>query len=423
MKTTHVIHLDQCTEFAQTLMKRPPWLLHATTVLMLTLMVSMIIWMQATPCDLVVVARGRIRPLGETTEVVAAAEANLLGRVVQVDVQEGQRVTKGDVIARLDSTSIENSIERMNAKLSAAAGELERLIELDSLIHSEREASIAKLRSELEHAQRNYATACEERETQVRIATSELQLAMQEHLRAERLAESKAISESERSKAEVATRSAQDRLELAKSPVASDRIDQLRHEIELSQRSYRVKLSELDAQRVVKRGEVDSFATELNGLKRKLENAVIRAPIDGVIVSECVDSGFVLQPGQKLAEIAPLDGLRFEAVVPSVDVGELTVGLPVKIKMDAFDHQQFGVLSGKVAYIAPDSTFAKNSEGEQVGYLIRIDLDEYRLNRAGQSADVKLGMGGIGEIVTGHERLLGVLFKTLRRSISLSPRA
>jgi HlyD family secretion protein len=130
-------------------------------------------------------------------------------------------------------------------------------------------------------------------------------------------------------------------------------------------------------------------------------------------------------------EIAPRHGLRFEAVIPGKDVGNLRVGMPVHIKFDAYDYQKYGVLDGTVTYLSPDSKLASaadessdaklrnNAAGAPAAYIVRIELAGEEVGRGDLHAHLKLGLGGTAEIVTGRESLLTILVRRIRQSISL----
>ncbi len=133
-----------------------------------------------------------------------------------------------------------------------------------------------------------------------------------------------------------------------------------------------------------------------------------------------------------MLEIAPQRGYRFEAVVPSDDVGDLRVGMPVHIKFDAYDYQKYGVLDGTVTYLSPDSKLADESHQEtetrnrerrpqlrrpRLSSAIELHADE--VGRGELRGRVKLGLGGTAEIVTGRESILEILIKRIRQTISL----
>ena len=163
--------------------------------------------------------------------------------------------------------------------------------------------------------------------------------------------------------------------------------------------------------------EVDAARIQLAKLGQEREQAVIRAPIAGVVTAGDVKVGDILERGKSVAEIAEQRGFRFEAQVPSEEVGHLAVGLPVRVKVDAFDFQKYGTLPGKVSYVAPDSGVPEGRRGAV--YLVRVEVDGDEVGRGDVRARVKLGMAGQAEIVTGHESVLSLLVRKVRQSISL----
>jgi hypothetical protein len=49
--------------------------------------------------------------------------------------------------------------------------------------------------------------------------------------------------------------------------------------------------------------------------------------------------------------VAPQTRYCFEAAVPGAEIGQLKVGMPVKIRFDAYDYQKYGALAGAVTYV------------------------------------------------------------------------
>jgi hypothetical protein len=127
--------------------------------------------------------------------------------------------------------------------------------------------------------------------------------------------------------------------------------------------------------------------------------------------------GDILERGKPVVEIAEQRGYRFEVVVPSDEVGHLRLGMPARIKLDAYDYQRYGTAAGTVTFIAPDSD-VPTGRGTTT-YLVRIDLASEELGTGDFRARIKLGMAGQADIVTGHESLLMLLVKKMRQTISL----
>ena len=95
----------------------------------------------------------------------------------------------------------------------------------------------------------------------------------------------------------------------------------------------------------------------------------------------------------------------------------LRVGMPARIKLDAYDYQKYGTLSGTVCFVAPDSEVP---EGQRTAhYVVRIEVDGEQIGRGDLRGQVKLGMAGQAEIVTDQESVLLLLVRKIRQTISL----
>ena len=118
-----------------------------------------------------------------------------------------------------------------------------------------------------------------------------------------------------------------------------------------------------------------------------------------------------------MLELARQEGSLFEGSVPSEEVGHLKVGMAARIKLDAYNYQQYGTVSGTVHFLSPDS--GREGEERTVTFIVRIALSSDELGRGEYRGRVKLGMTGQADIVTGQRSLLALLVKRIRQAISL----
>jgi hemolysin D len=135
------------------------------------------------------------------------------------------------------------------------------------------------------------------------------------------------------------TREVRAKLEKARLPIDEGRVGVLRRGLELADKDYAVKLEELQTRQAVKRGEVEAARIELANLELERKQAVIRAPVSGVVTSEDIRVGAVLEPGRVVVEIAEQRGFHFEAAIPTEEAARLRLGMPARIKLDAYDYQ------------------------------------------------------------------------------------
>jgi multidrug resistance efflux pump len=205
-------------------------------------------------------------------------------------------------------------------------------------------------------------------------------------------------------------------LNAARLPVI-DRSEAFRRKLERLEKEYLLKQKELEKERGSKQAEVDVARSERDKLLLERQQAIVYAPIDGVVTSRELKPGDIPEPRKSVVEIAELNGFFFEADVSSEDVGLLREEMPARIKLDAFDFQKYGTLEGTVCFISPD---AKVIEGQRAAnYLVKIALAGNEVRLGEFCGRAKLGMAGQVEIITDRESLLMLLIRRIRQTISL----
>ncbi len=423
--------LADCSEFRQTVAARPPRIVHGTMLLLVIVLSAGFAWSALVQANLVVRATGRVRPIEIPTRVFTSASADLDGRVVEAHFEEGDFVRQGDVLVRLDTAHLDNRIAKLERTIEAAEAEFAKLTGLALLLDGQLISAKAKAQAELAQAEALLADASQRRASAIRAAQAKVQAAEDHRRRIAQLRNSRAAGEQEFVKAETDLRQAQEQLVQVELPVDETQIIIARRALDLVERDFAVRRAELETRKLVKQGEVEASRKELANLHLQRTEAVLRSPIDGVAVAGRIQPGDVLQPGKAVLEIAPQNDFRFEALVPSQDVGNLRVGMPVQIKFDAFDYQKYGVLEGTVAFISPDSKIPEAGDerpdsehrnakrSPSADFLVRIELHGDEVGRGALRGRVKLGLGGTAEIVTGRESLLAILVQRIRQTISL----
>jgi hemolysin D len=427
-----IVNLADCSEFRQTVAARPPRVVHGTLVLLLGLLAAALVWAAVVKANLVVRAAGRVRPMEISTRVFAPAGADMAGRVVEAPFDEGDFVRAGDMLVRLDTAQVDNRVAKLERTLAAAEEELGMLTSLETLLVEQFSAAKDKATAELEQAEAAFVRAKDQRSSTIRSAQAGVHAARDLVQRKQRLRASGAVTEEEFVKAEAALREADEKLVAAELPVDRGPVQIARQALELVERDFAVRQSEAEARRAAKKGAAAAVRRDLRQLELQRAESVLRSPIDGVVVSGQIDAGDVLEPGKPVMEIAPRDGYRFEAAIVSEDVGHVQVGMPVRIKFDAYDYQKYGVMTGTVTYLSPDSRVAREDEGRpgaktqgQAGrnspatFQVRIEMDGDSVGGGELRGDMKLGLGGVAEIVTDRESLIMIFFRKIRQSISL----
>jgi multidrug efflux pump subunit AcrA (membrane-fusion protein) len=422
VRTDPVLDLAECTTFRQTLLARPPRIVHGTALLLAGLLGAALAWAALTPTDLVVRAAGRVRPPDTPKKVFSAARGEVLsgstgGRAVAVHFREGDAVAKGALLLRLDTTRLDNEIAKKKRAIRAGENELARLARSDRLLRQQHELARTKAQDELAQAEEEVRQEKSRRRAEISAARAELERAADEEQRIARLVPTRAATLANLVEARAKLREAEARLAKAEVRVAQCRLKALRRAVDLTEKDYALKRQDLTGKHAAKRAELKLDHLDLASLELERRQAEIRAPIAGVVTRGDVKVGDVLEPGKPVVEIAPQTGFLFEAAVPSEEVGRLRLGMAARIKLDAYDYQRYGTLRGTVCFVSPDSGLAEGRQ--QAVYTVRIALSSAEVGRGEFRGRVKLGMAGQVDIVTGGESLLSLLLKRIRQTISL----
>jgi multidrug resistance efflux pump len=418
MRNDLIQTMNDCRLFRQTLQARPPALVHGTALLLAVLLGAALLWAALTEANLVVQAPGLVRPVSLTQSV----KTRFGGRIVRVHFRQGQRVEKGELLLQLDTDKLDIDIQKRQLALRAAEDELARGESRLEILESEYLAEKATTEAKLAQAQEETKQAAERRDLEISQADDELRLAQREEATTRQLVSKGAQARGDLDKATAKTNEARTKLGKARLPVDEGKVAVLKRELAQAAESYLGRREEAEIKQAAKQGEIRTTRKDLDNLKWERDQAAIRAPADGVVTSEDVNEGDILDAGKVVAEVAPQQGFRFEAAVPSEEVGHLRVGMPVRVKLDPFDYQRYGTLEGTVCFISPDSkTVEQKGTVEQRGafYTVKIELHGEQVGRDELRGRVTLGMTGRAEIVTESRSLLALLVKKVRQTISL----
>lgn len=132
---------------------------------------------------------------------------------------------------------------------------------------------------------------------------------------------------------------------------------------------------------------------------------VLTSPVDGTIQTIAVNTvGGVVTSAQSLISIVPVDAqLIVEAQVLNKDIGYISIGQDVSVKLDTFSFQKYGTLKGKIIYVSPSAV-----EDERRGqiYIIKISIDEQLKNVDGKETVITSGMSGTAEIKLENRKII-----------------
>ncbi|EAW36753.1 Secretion protein HlyD [Lyngbya sp. PCC 8106] len=180
-------------------------------------------------------------------------------------------------------------------------------------------------------------------------------------------------------------------------------------EIEADQKTQQIQLEIMQLQAQMK--ETKSL---LMAAKMKREERFIYAPVDGYISTLNVSNeGEVVQPGQNIAEILPKNTpLVLSASLPNQEAGFIKVGMPVKMKFDAYPYQDYGVIEGTVTSISPDT---KSEENQPPVYQLEVELEQDSILENQEEIKFKPGQTASADIIIRQRRVADVILEPLQK--------
>jgi membrane fusion protein (multidrug efflux system) len=123
--------------------------------------------------------------------------------------------------------------------------------------------------------------------------------------------------------------------------------------VKSAQAAYDASLTNVDvtkAQQAEARAQLAELQTQLAKAERDLDFTYVRAPVDGTFSNRLVNVGDMIQAGQRLGNLVPLNEVFIDANYKETQLKRIRPGQPVTIKVDAYGFRKF---TGTVDSISP----------------------------------------------------------------------
>lgn len=214
------------------------------------------------------------------------------------------------------------------------------------------------------------------------------------------------LLELERSAAEINSSRAENLTEMGRtrSEIAELKLQML----QLEQKYHQ----EVESRLTDQQKETASLFDRLRALDYQVNHTVIRSPIDGFVLGLNVSTvGGVIQSGAQIMDIVPEnEPLQVDAMIPVQGIDRLEPGLPVDIAFPAFNHAQTPNIPGQVITVSADRLMDKDSG--QPYYLAEVEVLPEGMELLGSNR-IRAGMPATVTIKTGERSLLSYLMKPL----------
>jgi len=267
-----------------------------------------------------IVLDGQIAPLQQST--LSSPQS---GTVAVVNVNEGDRVSRGEMLASLDTAQLR---AQLSAAQAAAAQAQARLNGSDVAAP----ISSQQYNSAYAQAQENYKAAVN------RIATDEAALRNAEmvHSSNQQLLKQGYVAQ---------TAAEQSR---ANYVAAQQELNNARQALPAAEAALRAAQSNLGQTQVDKatiasnQAAVAQAQSDVKLLETQIAQAAVYAPFDGIVTQRLLDPGAFAGPNQAIVQVSEIDWVYVNANVPDEDLPYVAAGTPVTFTSASLPGKSFG---------------------------------------------------------------------------------
>ncbi|MGC8454454.1 MAG: efflux RND transporter periplasmic adaptor subunit [Cylindrospermopsis raciborskii] len=268
---------------------------------------------------------------------IISVRSQVEGRLIGLDLEIGDKVSKGQRVGRLDDILLKTGLEQQEAELANRESEVERV-----------RAQVRNIEAEVE---------------KVRL---EMMQAKSDSDRQQKLLQEGAISQQAAQQALTRVRTYQ---QILKATIEKQRTEK--------------KAVAAAQNRVLAQGAVVKAARE------RLSYTDLISPITGVVTEKITEPGNLLQSGNEVIKIADLSQIKVVVKVSELELGKVEIGKSVEVNLDAFPDEK---IMGRIERISPvaDSTarvvpveiVIPNSQGKiRSGMLARVNFSRQESSR------------------------------------------
>lgn len=300
-------------------------------------------------------SRGESRDVLKVSGTVEATESRLgfqsAGRITEVRVREGDRVTRGAVLARLDTSEAEARRNQAVARIDAARSMLQEL-------------TTGSRHEEIAQAAANVEAARERCNDLHRDVARNRTLYNGGAISLEILQKSEAAA----AVADAQLKQALEQQRLVKTGARRERID-----------AQRAQLRDAEAALAA----VDAF----------LANTVVSAPVSGIVTVRHHEPNETIAPGQPVVTLIDPDDRWVRVYIPENRLGSVHAGAPATIRSDTFGRKY----SGRISFIASEAEFTPKNvqtaeERVRLVYAVKVRIsgDPAMELKPGMPVDVEI---------------------------------
>ncbi len=422
---------EYISSLSQAVLQKAPFKLRIVLYLWIFVISAFLLWANLAQIDEIVRGDGEIVPSGEN-QLIQNLEGGLVSEIL---VREAQKVSKGEVLVKIDNTQSESTYETNKLKSFELQAQIFRLqaesnnrsFKVDKNFmkkHSQlykREKKLFLINKSYINSQikilneQKYQTQSELKESKTRVKDLLRSLTL---IREEITINRPMVVRGIKSKVDFLKLQREENNILERYNSSKELVPRLRSTLkEISVKKDEVKkrqMSEAQEQLNKLSAELLRLKSKSYALNDQVTRTVVTSPVNGYIQKLFVHTiGGVLKPGADIVEIVPSDAtLWVEVNIKPSDIAFIYPTQKAMVKISAYDFAIFGSLEGEVVSISAD-TIKDSKENSFYKVKIKTKMSQFSDNR---KIVLMPGMTVNTDIITGRKSIMDYILKPILKT-------
>lgn len=290
-----------------------------------------------------------IETSGTIEAVQVDIKSKITGELLEIQIREGAKVKPGDVIAVIDDADLQIQKAQAVAALNFSRAKYQTVIE------GTRSEDKAQLEEFVRQSHLNF------------------QNAKQDYERIKNLFETQSVSQKMLDDAKLRVEVAEAQLSAAKE--------------NLKKAITGARQSEINAAKAA----VEQAKAQMDAIEKKINDAVIKSPIEGFTTLMNYEKGELVNAGAVLTRVVDLQSVWTKIFINEIDLGKIHLNQNVIIKVNSFKDREF---KGRISYISPEAEFTPKNiqtkeERVKLVYAVKVSIsNDELLLKEGLQCDV-----------------------------------
>lgn len=397
-----------------------------------------IIWASFATIDELARGEGKVIP----TNKIQTIQSYDGGEIEEILVKNGDRVTIGQPLMKIDTTRFQASLEENQEGLSQWMAMRVRL-EAESRINIDKPIEKLNFSDEVKQIAgeyiasqtRLYENRVSELKSSVNVLRSQYEQKRQElreiEAKEKQLEESvKLVSVQRNTIKQLVLSGAKSKVDLIniekeyqqlKGDLLAAKLSIPRSKFAITETKNKIEEKIQQFQTEASK-ELERILVELNKAQArmvletdKVQKTVIKSPVDGIIKEIYMNTiGGVVKSGMDLIDIVPSsDIMLVEAKIDPKDIAFINPKQKAIVKITAYDFSIYGGLEGKIVEISADSIIDKESKEGKSYYKVVVKTEQNYLEKDGEKLPIIPGMIASVDIVTGEKTIMDFILKPI----------